>query len=67
MRSVSPDGIEAYTKARGYLPALSVETGPPRGIACMGWPPQWPDPRTPPIHIRPRQEPELTPPLRQSD
>ncbi|WP_437649091.1 hypothetical protein [Sorangium sp. So ce362] len=56
-RSVSPDDIERYLKDRGYLPALSVEHGWPRGIAYMWWPPRWPDPRTPPIHIRPRHVP----------
>ncbi|WP_437601767.1 hypothetical protein WMF28_09230 [Sorangium sp. So ce590] len=53
-RSVSPDDIEAYLKTRGYLPALSVETGWPRGIAYMGWPPRWPDPRALMIPIIPR-------------
>ncbi|WP_437727048.1 hypothetical protein [Sorangium sp. So ce861] len=56
-RRVSPDDIEAYLKARGYLPALSVERDWPRNIAYKWWPPRWPDPRTPPIGIRPRDVP----------
>ncbi|XXX74139.1 hypothetical protein WMF30_41490 [Sorangium sp. So ce134] len=57
IRRVSPDDIERYLRDRGYVSAISVERGWPKDIAYSWFPPRWPDPRTPPIHIQPRMVP----------
>ncbi|WP_433934242.1 hypothetical protein AB3662_07015 [Sorangium cellulosum] len=56
-RRVSPDDIEAYLKAHGYLSAISADRYWPPGIPYVWTPPKRPDKRAPPIHIQPRVVP----------
>ncbi|WP_437828807.1 hypothetical protein [Sorangium sp. So ce1153] len=51
-RRVSPDDIEAYLKAKGYGPYLSIERDWPKGIARAWMLPKWPEPGSPPMHIQ---------------
>ncbi|WP_438023568.1 hypothetical protein [Sorangium sp. So ce233] len=53
-RRVSPRHIESYLKTQGYTPCLSIAREWPKDIPYVWAPPEWPDPRAPPISIKAR-------------